>query len=81
MHVREEHLLRRRMCAPVPFEGTLSLEEAMRDFELHVSGFDSYALYAPGSHPRTCLRHCMLGQHEWARQHLSLVPSSLYEVL
>ncbi|KAK9833478.1 hypothetical protein WJX81_008427 [Elliptochloris bilobata] len=39
---------RRRICAPVPFEGTLALEDAMRDFQLHVTGFGSYALYAPG---------------------------------
>ena len=51
--------MRRRMCAPVPFEGTLSLRDAMRDFELHVSGFASYALYAPGSDPGTCLRCCL----------------------
>lgn len=61
MHISEDRLLRRRMCAPVPFEGTLLLEDAMRDFELHVSGFDSYALYAPGLRPGIRMRYCMLG--------------------
>jgi len=40
---------RRRICTPVPFEGTLAEEDAMRDFQLRVAGFDSYALYAPGA--------------------------------
>ena len=44
----------------MPFEGTLPLEDAMRDFELHVSGFDSYALYAPGMRSEPFLTCCML---------------------
>jgi len=40
---------RRRICTPVPFEGTLSEEDALRDFQLRVAGFDAYALYTPGA--------------------------------
>ncbi len=33
----------------MPFEGTLTEEDATRDFQLRVAGFDAYALYAPGA--------------------------------